>query len=53
MNEKNTLTRTEEEPALHEVQTAELQAVVGGHLAGHVEPPPQNGYPWPVPAHLQ
>jgi hypothetical protein len=53
MNDTNKLTRTEEEPALHEVETSKLQAIVGGHLAGHTEPPPQNGYPWPTPALLQ
>jgi hypothetical protein len=31
MNETNKLTKTEEELALHEVETSELQAIVGGH----------------------
>jgi hypothetical protein len=52
MNDKNKLTKTEEELALHEVETSELQAIVGGHLAGQKDPPPQNGYPWPVPSVL-
>ena len=31
MNEKNKLTKPEEELALHEVETSELQAIVGGY----------------------
>jgi hypothetical protein len=31
MNEKNTMTKTEEELALHEVATSELQAIGGGY----------------------
>jgi hypothetical protein len=53
MNDTNKLTKTEDELALREVETSELHEIVGGHLAGHQEPPPQNGYPWPTPALLQ
>jgi len=30
MNDKNKLTKNDEELALHEVETSELQAIVGG-----------------------
>jgi hypothetical protein len=54
MNDSNKITTNDEQAALHEVETAELQGIVGGHLAGHTDPPPPFGYgPWPVPAHLQ
>jgi hypothetical protein len=54
MNDMKKITKNEEQPALHEVETAELQAIVGGHLVGNHEPPPPFGYgPWPVPTHLQ
>jgi hypothetical protein len=35
MNEKNELTKNDKGPALHEVETAELQAIVGGQAGGH------------------
>jgi hypothetical protein len=53
MTEKNQLTKTEEGTALHEVESAELQAIVGGYLAGHHEPPPPDGSRWPAPKLLQ
>jgi hypothetical protein len=53
MNEKNTMTKTEEELALLEVETSELQAIVGGYLAGHHEPPPPDGTRWPTPKFFQ
>jgi hypothetical protein len=37
MNEKGRLTKIEEELALHEVETSELQAIVGGYNPN--EPP--------------
>jgi hypothetical protein len=60
MNDKNKITKNDEQPALHEVETTELQAIVGGHVItfggplGHPDVPPPPGYgPVPVLTHLQ
>jgi hypothetical protein len=51
MNKKNELTRKEKGPALHEVETAELEAIVGGQAGGHghSEALLLGGEPWPQP----
>jgi hypothetical protein len=39
-----------EEPALHEMETSELQAIAGGHVEVHVPVSyPPGGYPLPSP----
>jgi bacteriocin-like protein len=50
MHAMNTMTKAEEGPALQEMNTSELQTIIGGHVEVY-EPVsyPTAGTPWPTP----